>query len=135
MFLSMPITIYFQSYLFFSVLKPYSQFWFCPILSLGMCRPFTPFRQKDLFFHLTFVLLHLTGNCLSCRSSGIEHARSKYFMVNVFYDISFRMSFNNVQIKWYTRLVTYMIIPYRGRHFRNILSFVLHSLFAIRHFS
>ena len=132
----MPISIYFQLYLFVSVLKPYSQVWVCLILSIGMCRPFTPFRQKDLFFHLTFVLLHLTGNCLSCRSTGIEHARSKYFMVNVFYDISFRMSFNIiVQIKWYTRLVTYIITPYRGHHFRNILSFVLHSPFAIRHSS
>ena len=85
----MPIPIYFQLYLFVSVLKPYSQVWVCPILSLGMGRPFMPFRQKDLFFHLTFIILHLTGNCLSCRSSGIEHSRSKYFMVNVFYDISF----------------------------------------------
>ena len=85
----MPIPIYFQLYLFVSVLKPYSQVWVCPIFSLGMRRPFTPFRQKDLFFYLTFIILHLTGNCLSCRSNGIEHARSKYFMVNVFYDIPF----------------------------------------------
>ena len=126
----MPITIYFQSYLFVSVLKPYSQFWVCPILSLGMCRPFTPFRQKDLFFHLTFVLLHLTGNCLSCRSSGIEHARSKYFMVNVFYDISFLMSFNKIICKISN---IYIFNPYRGHHFRNILSFVLRSRFVIRH--
>ena len=129
----MPIKIYFQLYLFVSVLKPYSQVWVYPILSLGMCRPVTLLTQKGLFFHLTFVLLHLTGNCLSCRSNGIEHARSKYFMVNVFCYISFWMSFD--KINQYTRLVTNIINSYRGHRFRNILSFALHSPFAIRHSS
>ena len=68
---------------FISASKPYTQAWFYHIPSLRMCQTLVLFGQKDLFFHLTLVLFHLTGKVLGCRSSGIEHARSKYFMVNV----------------------------------------------------
>ena len=78
----MLISIYFQLYIFISVLKLQTQVWMHPIPSLRMCRTLL-FGHKDIFFLVTFVLFHLTGKCLGCRSSGIEHARSKYFMVNV----------------------------------------------------